>query len=504
MAALLDSLRAKITVGFFLVGGLMLVVAGLALWEVNLINEQVRAGAVVARFFDTTLEVRRFEKNAFLYGQVRDLDESAAYLAEAGQLLENHRADFAALSSPSRVADLQARLARYRSLAGDYRRVLETPGAPRQALEDAIRAEGKEIVAFAEELSGTERELLQSQLERHRKTLAVSIGLLALLGVGAGQVVSRRVARPLKEMEDSMEAVAAGQRRALGLTARDREIVSLSTAFDHVLAELALRQKHAVRSEKLAALGTLLSGVAHELNNPLSNISSSVQILIEELGQADPRYVEELLRQIDHQTGRARDIVRALLDFARDREYRTERFALLPLVEETLRFLKGQVPPAARVQLEVPAELHVTGDRRRLQQALLNLIKNAGEAAPEGEIRVSARAYGPELRGPGAAAADARFRGECREPPRGVDLEIADTGHGIAPETAARIFDPFFTTKDVGHGSGLGLFIVHEVISEHGGCIAVESSPGAGARFHIRLPQPPPAARGTQRVEGAP
>ena len=494
MFALPGSLRAKITVGFYGVGLLMLVVAGLALWEVNLINEQVRAGAVVARFFDTTLEVRRFEKNAFLYGQAQDLDENAAYLREALQLLETHGEDFAALASPERVARLQARLARYQALIGEYRREIDAPGAGRQALEDAIRAEGKEIVGFAEELAGAERSLLQTQLARHRQTLAVSIGLLALLGIGAGQLVSRRVARPLKDMEESMEAVAAGGRQSLDLRARDREIVSLSAAFDHVLAELALRQKHAVRSEKLAALGTMLSGVAHELNNPLSNISSSVQILIEEAAEADPRRQQELLRQIDEQTDRARDIVRSLLDFARDRDFRAERFALRPLVDETLRFLKGQMPPAASLRVDVPAELELTGDRRRLQQALLNLLKNAAEAAPAGEVRISARAYGPEIRDAEAAAADARFRGECREPPRGIDLEIADTGHGIAPGTAARIFDPFFTTKDVGHGSGLGLFIVHEVVSEHGGCIAVESSPGAGARFHIRLPQPPPAA----------
>lgn len=493
MARPLDSLRAKITFGYYLVGFLMLAVAVLALAELNLIAGQVRSGAAVARFFDTTLEVRRFEKNAFLYRQPEDLDEHARYLEEALQLLASHRAELAALSNAARIAALEAQFARYGELMQDYRRALDAPATSHRALEDAIRAEGKDIVGFAETLAGAERTLLQGQLERHRTTLVISIAALALLGIGAGQLVSRRVARPLKAMEDNMEAVAAGRRRRLDLPSQDREIVSLGAAFDHVLTELALRQKHAVRTEKLAALGTLLSGVAHELNNPLSNISSSVQILIEESGEADPRAQQERLRQIDEQTNRARDIVRSLLDFARDRAFRAEPVALQPLVDETVRFLKGQIPSAASVRVDVPADLEVTGDRRRLQQALLNLIKNAAEAAPAGEIRIRARAYGPLAPDTRGAAAE-RFRGQCEEPPAGVDLEIADTGHGIEPALVPRIFDPFFTTKDVGHGSGLGLFIVHEVIAEHGGCIAVESRPGAGTCFHVRLPQPPPVA----------
>ncbi|HSO08161.1 MAG TPA: ATP-binding protein [Pelomicrobium sp.] len=487
----LDSLRAKITVGYYLVGFLMLAVAVLALVELNLIDDQVRSGAAVTRFFDTTLEVRRFEKNAFLYHQAEDLEEHARYLEEARRLLATHRREFAALSNPDRIAALETGLARYGELVRDYGASPNGIDPSRRALEDAIRAEGKDIVSFAEELADTERALLQRHLERHRTTLVVSIGLLALLGIGAGQVVSRRVARPLREMEDSMEAVAAGRRRRLDLRSTDREIVSLSAAFDHVLAELALRQKHMVRSEKLAALGTLLSGVAHELNNPLSNISGSAQILIEEAAETDPRELQERLRQIDQQTNRARDIVRSLLDFARDRGFRAEPVSLLPLVDETIRFLKGQIPAAVALKIEVPADLKVTGDRQRLQQALLNLIKNAAEAAPAGEIRLRARAYGPQPRDAEDVAAAARFRGQCEEPPAGVDLEIADTGHGIEPALVPRIFDPFFTTKDVGHGSGLGLFIVHEVIAEHGGCIAVESQPGVGTSFHIRLPQPP-------------
>src|SRR5690606_131524 len=124
---------------------------------------------------------------------------------------------------------------------------------------------------------------------------------------------------------------------------------------------------------KLASLGTLLSGVAHELNNPLSNISSSCQILMEELHEGDAAFKTELLSQIDDQTNRARNIVRALLDFAREREFSKEPRSLANLLKETLRFLRGQVPAGVAVVTDIPEDIMVPVDGQRIQQALLNL-----------------------------------------------------------------------------------------------------------------------------------
>jgi signal transduction histidine kinase len=258
------------------------------------------------------------------------------------------------------------------------------------------------------------------------------------------------------------------------MPSRDREIALLIEAVNRMLEEIEVRQHYLVRSEKLAALGTLLSGVAHELNNPLSNISSSCQILQEELDSADPEYQQELLAQIDEQTNRARNIVRSLLEFTRVREFRRETLELGALLQETVRFLKGQLPARLDLRLEIPAGLQVRGDKQRLQQVFLNLLKNAAEAA-RGEVRVRAGH-------PTALPVRKCFEGE------GVCVEIADVGAGIPPELLARVFDPFFTTKDVGHGSGLGLFVAHEIVEEHGGCISAENPPGGGALFTLWLP----------------
>ena len=144
------------------------------------------------------------------------------------------------------------------------------------------------------------------------------------MAIVIGQILSRMVVKPLKMLEESMGVIAEGKFERVSIDSHDREILSLANAFNTMLKELELRQRHLVQSEKLASLGTLLSGVAHELNNPLSNISSSCQILTEEIEDTDIAYKKELLSQIDEQTDRARNIVRSLLEFSREKVFKKE------------------------------------------------------------------------------------------------------------------------------------------------------------------------------------
>jgi len=479
------SLRGKITFGYYAIGTLILGLSLLAFMELHLIEKRILAGERVSEFFDATLELRRFEKNYFLYQQEADYGENLSYVARTRELLYQHSGDFTTLASPEAIAKLQDNLDTYPRLMAEYATVRQdTVEAHR--LEQRIRSLGKEIVTVGEEMSSAERTMLQSSLDRHRNKLIISIGVLTLLIVLIGQVLSRMVAKPLKDMEESMEAVARGKLDKLRLATSDREIESLTNAINHVLRELELRQKHLVRSEKLVSLGTLLSGVAHELNNPLSNISTSCQILLEEDEEADAGFRKELLTQIDEQTLRARNIVRSLLDFARDRAFKREPLLLAPLMDETLRFIKGQVPAGVSIVSEIPGGIGIHGDKQRLQQVFLNLLKNALESVEgQGQIWLRARRT-TTVEAP--AETSRRFSlGRCEGAPA-VEIEVRDSGHGIPPEVLPRIFDPFFTTKDVGKGSGLGLFIVYEIIEEHGGCIAVESEPQHGTAFFIRLP----------------
>lgn len=482
---LLPSLRHKITFGYYIVATLFIALVLLILLELSLIEQKILAGERITAFFDTILEIRRFEKNCFLYRQVEDCKANSEYVHKAQALLGNHRVDFEQLIHPQALKTLPEKLRHYAQFMTAYTQV------PEKTQEQQIRQLGKELVEYAEKLAKTERVLLQNSLATHRRNFVISVVVLILLVLGWGQLLSRQVVRPLQQMEAGMQAIAGGKLDKLYLSSPDREIVLLTEAFNRVLAELEVRQHHLVRSEKLASLGTLLSGVAHELNNPLSNISTSGQILQEELGHTEVAFQRELLAQIDEQTGRARNIVRSLLDFTRDRQFQCEPLYLHTLLTETILFLKGQLPSQVNLSLEIPTDLIVRGDKQRLQQVFLNLLKNAIEAiAGRGEIQAKASRwsgetsqlhlshFSPSGLPPTLTGADKKM----------VYLEIQDNGSGIAPAVLQRIFDPFFTTKEVGHGSGLGLFIVYEIIEEHDGYIAVDSQLGNGTTFAIWLP----------------
>ena len=488
-----SSLRQKITLGYLGYYVMALLIIALSLFtflELRLIDHKVVVGEHISKLFDATLEIRRFEKNYFLYRQEADLQESKRYAEEVIDLIERNTSEFAKLASAPRISALQNEVRAYRELMAEYARTGTIDTGQSELLEAQIRKAGKDVVTIAEQMAGTERRRIRASLDRFRSILVASIALLSLLMIAVGWALSRMVVRPLKHMDSCVAAVSSGRLDKLATPSKDREIISITQAFNHMLGELELRQKMLLRSEKLASLGTMLAGVAHELNNPLSNISLSTQILLEEIEESDAVRRKELLEQIEEQTERARNIVRALLDFARDKPVKRENVLLAPLFDEVILFLRGETPADVRIVTEIAADIALPADRQRLEQAFLNLIKNAVEAMGDtGEIRISA--VRRHLSREGAVSRldeGAKSLGKCFHGGDAVDIEIRDNGPGIPAEILPRIFDPFFTTKDVGRGMGLGLFIVYEIIEEHNGCISAESEAGRGTVFHIRLP----------------
>lgn len=486
------SLRGKITLGYYAVAAIILVASLFFVGELRTLEERVVLGQRATDLFDTVLEIRRFERNYFLHRQAADRVENGRYIDLARELLSVHRAEFLAIVPAARLNQLQTFLE-------DYQRQMYAVAAaeadPRrmEAIEPQVRALGKEVVAIAEDMARSERRQIKATLASFRMLLLAVIIVMALLIVAIGRALSRRVVRPLKEMEASVEAISANRRENLAPPSDDREILSIIAAFNHMLKELDLRQKSLMRSERLASLGTMLSGVAHELNNPLSNISTSCQILQEEMGESDPATQRMYLAQIDQQTERARHIVRSLLDFSREKAFSKAPVLLKPLVQQTVGFVRGEVSARSVVTLSIPDDLGVVADAQRLQQVFVNLIRNAMDGlGPDGRILISAQV----LRVSGPPEGTALGSG-CDTAGEVVEIGVSDNGPGIAPEILPRIFDPFFTTKEVGHGMGLGLFVVYEIVDEHGGCISVESEPGQGASFRIRLPHDTAAASRT-------
>jgi two-component system NtrC family sensor kinase len=223
-----------------------------------------------------------------------------------------------------------------------------------------------------------------------------------------------------------------------------------------------------VHSEKLAAVGQLAAGVAHEINNPLAAIIANAQMLLRDLpaGEADAL---ESVRLIEQAGVRASQVVRNLLNFARKEQFEFALTDVNATIQDAMAFLQHEfIARPIQLVYELAEGLPwVRGSRDHLQGVWINIVMNAIDALDHrpGQIRIATQAGGGELK-----------------------VTIADTGKGIAPDRVSRIFEPFFTTKSAGHGTGLGLSVCHRIIKQHGGRIQVESQPGSGTRFTIVLP----------------
>jgi len=292
----------------------------------------------------------------------------------------------------------------------------------------------------------------------------------------------RRIERELAAVGPDVEARI--YRHALVNRVGERIVVNLALSplsssggeesrvvtFDDITARVKLEEQ-VLQQERLASLGLLAAGVAHEVNTPLTGISGYAQLLLDDMAADDPR--RETLEKIETQTRRVSTIANSLLNLARPERTTFESLPLNDAVREVLKLFEPQIRDK-RIELHVDLSQDlpdVRGHRGKLQQVLLNLLSNARDAVLGGG-RISVR----------TALASGR-----------VVLEVVDDGIGIAESDLPRIFDPFFTTKGRGKGTGLGLSISYGIVREHDGAMQVESVPGEFTRFKVELPVHKPA-----------
>jgi PAS domain S-box-containing protein len=233
---------------------------------------------------------------------------------------------------------------------------------------------------------------------------------------------------------------------------------------------LKKRSEQLIQARKLASLGILTAGVAHEINNPLNNISTSIQIVLEELEEDNIEFKRNRLFEAEKQVERAKGIIRALLEFSAEKSLSFKRVQFKNLVEKAINLIIGQLPSEISINIEIPEDIEVNLDPKRIRQVLVNLILNSMQAMTEGGVLTIKAWEGIEN--------DVKM----------FYFQVQDTGHGISKQDFDKIFDPFFTTKDVGKGSGLGLSISHSIIERHGGRIEVESVPEKGSKFTVIVP----------------
>jgi signal transduction histidine kinase len=472
-------IRQKITVGFYVLVLCIVAIAGLTYGVVHEVENKLESLEIIDDFLNMTLEVRRFEKNYFLYGKEEDYQDNLVFLDDLSRHLLGNSKLLASLMGRAVFDDLFNSVQTYKEYIKRLHGMntlhpkfaLMTP-RDRAQVEQVIRDIGKKLTDIAEQSSKRKREKIKKLLSTTGYIIVFSVLFFIVFGMLLATMLGRDIVKSFKILEDHTKKISHGDFMFAPVTVKDEEIRSLLQAFNRMTHELKLHQKQLVRSEKLASLGTLLSGVAHELNNPLSNVSSSAQILAEDLDQLEKDFKMDIINQILEQTDRARDIVRNLLEFSRVTKFYWQELSLKTLVEQTITLLKGQVPSNIEIHVDIPDALKIAVDKQRMQQVFLNLLKNSVDVLGEdGTIWISCREIIKEEK-------------DGRE----VEIIIEDNGPGIPAAIKDKIFDPFFTTKDVGHGSGLGLYIVHDIIDMHGGSIRLETREGQGTTFIIWLP----------------
>jgi signal transduction histidine kinase len=299
--------------------------------------------------------------------------------------------------------------------------------------------------------------------------------------IGRLSVAFEEMRRALRDRLRSTESINVDLEREV--RRRTEALEQRNAELKDALDKLRRAQDNLVRSEKLASMGRLVAGIAHEINNPVNAVINSLGPLDEclrELHEArDPDAAgeivdaaREMLGVVQRGAARTKAIVQALHNYSRGDESVQREVNLARSVDDSLDLLRHRLRDVT-IQKEIDPAARILGYAGQIDQVLMNLVTNAAQAlgGRGGTIRI------------GAAP-----RGE------GVEIWVADDGPGIPAEVLPRIFDPFFTTKDVGEGSGLGLSIVHGIVERHGGRIEVDSAPGRGTTFRMTFPREAPAA----------
>jgi signal transduction histidine kinase len=340
-------------------------------------------------------------------------------------------------------------------------------------------------------------QLLQPRFAVAALVLLIAANVAVLFAFGR-HLIERLVLGPLRTLKDAADEVAAGNLLHVAPPADTQEFTHLAGRFNHMTERLQDAQRQLVRAEKLASIGRLAAGVAHEVGNPLAAIGTYLEVLGKR--GADPGVVNSISRE----TARIDSIVRGLLEYAGPREDRTGRVDVATVIQSVVDLLTHQgTLNGLTLRHEIESDsLWVRGRAHALEQVAVNLLLNAADAAPGGIVSVGAmrmdyhasmvgeqrRSDAPTPPPDHRLSSRRPWRPELEEGTPGIVFWVADSGPGVPDADREKIFDPFFTTKPPGRGTGLGLAIVIRTVDEMGGVVWVDDAREGGAAFKVFLP----------------
>ncbi len=458
----------------------LLAIAGLVIWlfnffivyfEINHINHATMSLERFEDLYNSVLEIRRYEKNFLLYKNRDNLNETLSFFNHAKELYAGITSDPETLRNETILYKLGATFVDYRAvLAKEQENDPQT--MPTEATQERIRSVGKQMVDLAGALLAESRNKVAISARSGMRWPLTITGLILILFVMGAILVNRKIIKPLVGLEQATEKIGRGDFGPIRHTRRiESEVDRLIIAFNRMVEELEARQEQIIHSRKIASLGTLVSGVAHELNNPINNIILTIDSLVGGRKVTEERRAA-LLQDILDQAIRASGIVKNLLDFSRSQASTVQDIELPQMLQDTIRIAGNQIAlNNIKVHQHIsPGLAKVRGNRQELQQVLLNLIINSVQAMPAGGDLI--------------IAAD-------QQEDKRINITVQDTGVGIPEEHLPHIFDPFFTTKEVGQGTGLGLSVSYGIICKHGGRISVHNCKGKGCKFTVVIPTTP-------------
>ncbi len=456
--------------------------------NLNLLLTKLRYVEIADDMNASFLEMRLSEKNYFLYKDASALKAIQAKLNESKTAMEYGRTDIVKAIGAQSYKQLESSTHAYLQVISSANVNAPAP----EELQSRIREAGQKLREFSDHITKMERSNVNRIIADSRTGLFTSLVLILFSALGFSQLISRRILKSLTEIEKVAHAISEGtftkvqtdlpadQDAVMTFLSRVRcfsffmpnpsdELGSVMKAINSMSEELKKHEELIIQSKKLASIGILTAGVAHELGNPLNNISMMAQAyseLYDDLGREERL---DYMSKIEEETERIREIVKNLLDFSKPKKPNRDEAQVNDVVQKSLKLVQNMISISnININICLADRLpQVYIDINQIQEVLINLITNAIQAATAGdELFIGTRSNADSDR---------------------VEIEVRDTGKGIPPEFLPHVFDPFFTTKEAS-GTGLGLFVSFGIIQNHQGSIRVQSELGVGTCFTIELP----------------
>ena len=455
----------KLIISNIINGAFIILIGFFAFQNMSLVLTKLRFVEIADDLNASFLEMRILDKNYFLYKDRNALPAIQDKIKNAMATINGVRNDIIRAIGETDLEKLESYLKAYSDVVKEAR-----SGSPEDAqLEAQLRAAGKSLREYSDSVTHLERRRVNDIILDSKRILIFSFWAILVTALVVSHYISQKIVRSLRAIEKLTRSISEGNfNRIEGFRTKD-ELGSVITAINSMSEELAHREEEIIQSKKLASLGILTAGVAHEITNPLNNISMIAQTYEELYAKLSEKDRIDFMAKVDAETERIRKIVKNLLDFSKPKDANPKEADINSVIQKTLPLVQNMIDVSnIEVRVNLDGGLpHLFIDEHQIQQVFVNLITNAVQSMTAGgRLFIASR--------PGKGGDS-------------VEISVIDTGKGIPPEFLPHIFDPFFSTKGEG-GTGLGLSVSYGIIKNHKGEIRVESKVGVGTTITVELP----------------